>query len=310
MSSRNTRASGIALLTGVALLLLTAPGLGAESGGEASGGIKVLPGYQGDAYLKYYLNHPNDLSKERYVTEGSLSLDFALLSSDDRLFLFWNILMTAGMGPSVAENLPFSPLEMHYELVPFVERRTEQTLWRIGWLHACDHLILKAMEHPWYEEEGQGVAPDVYYNRAFAGVGTPTVRMPLQRQAFLHPGSGVPRPPFGLTWYVELGYYVRSLGGWVDSSSLSAHNDWNWDVKGEIRYPLWLDSAFALFANSRTHLLFDTDGEAFWREKLELEVLFEGGSCGSSIFFGAYVLDEHPRDSKEDLMDLGVRLFF
>jgi hypothetical protein len=289
-------------------LLLIAGGQPARADTNASDEIQILPGYSSDASLKYYLGQKGKLQKKRFLTEGSVAVDYALLSWGD-WSLIGDILMQCGMGESVTDNLPFSPLEMHYELTPFLERRGENLLWRLGWTHACDHLIYKDVEQPWYTEEGQNIEPDVYYNRIFAGAGTPAIRMPIQRQAFLKPGTA-PRPPLGLVWYVEAGYYLRSLGDSIDSKSLSGHNDWAWDFKGEVRVPLWTGRSAALFANSRTHLLLDEDGGAFWREKLELELLFAGGSYGSSVFFGAYVVDEHPRDSREDLQDIGLRFYF
>ena len=96
----------------------------------------------------------------------------------------------------------------------------------------------------------------------------------------------------------------------MDADSLYGGNDWTADLKLDVMIPLRLRRTYALFAASRAHVLFDTDADAFGRERLELESFFASRGFGSSVFLAWNAVDEHPRDSREGLFELGARFFF
>lgn len=267
-----------------------------------------LTGFSGDGRLLYFLNHQDAVQEERYVTEGAMTMDFILFSRADRFQVRARFFMLAEMGRSVAENLPFSPEESAYELNPFLEWRDVRRLYRFGLVHACQHLIYKDYEDPWYLEEGVNVAPDVYYNRLSLGVGSREIRPELLREAFRQNGAREKGP--SLVWYTEAGRYLRSLGGLLDEEALYGHNDWEADLNADVMIPLRVRRAFTLFAASRTQVLWNTRADTFWRERLELEAFFGSRGFGSSVFLAWNAVDEHPRDRKEGLFELGARFFF
>lgn len=266
-----------------------------------------LPGFSGGGHLLYFLDQQDELQEDRFVTEGFMELDFEILSRDC-LQLRMRFEMTAGMGQSVAKNLPFSPKEMAYAINPFVEYLSGGLMYRAGLVHACQHLIYKDNEEPWYLEEGVDIPPDIYFNRLYAGVGRQEARRERLTAAYL--GAAAPERKPRLVWYAEAGGYLRSLGGLMNADSLYGGNNWVADLKLDVMIPLRLRRTYALFAASRTHVLFDTDSDAFWRERLELESFFTSRGFGSSVFLAWNALDEHPRDSREGLFELGARFFF
>ena len=267
-----------------------------------------LSDFSGGGHLLYFLDQRDKLQEDRFVTEGVMELDFSLLSRADRLELRTRFEMSAGMGQSVAENLPFSPKEMAYEINPFLEYRAGGLLYRAGLVHACQHLIYKDNEDPWYLEEGVDIPPDVYFNRLYAGAGMQETRREVLQRTYLGALATAKKPP--AVWYVEAGWYLRSLGSLLDEESLYGDNDWVADLKADMMFPFRVRKAYALFAASRTHVLFDTDSNAYWRERLELEAFFASRGFGSSVFLAWNTVDEHPRDSREGLFELGARFFF
>ena len=152
------------------------------------------------------------------------------------------------------------------------------------------------------------IPPDVYFNRLYAGAGLLESRRELLKSTFL--GAAAPEKKPRLIWYAEAGWYLRSLGGWLDEESLSGDNPWAYDLKLDLMTPLRVRKAYALFAASRTHVLFDTLDSTYWRERLELETFFASRGFGSSVFLAWNAVDEHPRDSREGLFELGARFFF
>lgn len=237
-----------------------------------------------------------------------MELDFGLFSRSNRPALRLRFEMTAGMGKSVAEDLPFSPKEMAYEMNPFVEQQAGGLLFRAGLVHACQHLIYKDHDEPWYLAEGLDLPPDVYFNRLYAGMGRRESRREKLTAAYF--GKTVPHRTPPLLWYVEAGGYLRSLGELLAEESLYGDNDWAADAKADVMVPVLVRPSVALFVASRAHVLFDIHDHTFWRERLEVENFFASRGFGSSAFLAWNVVDEHPRDSREGLWEVGARFFF
>ena len=86
-------------------------------------GVQFLSGFSGGGHLLYFLDHQNELQEDRFVSEGLMEMDFSLASRADGFDLRLRFEMAANMGQSIAENLPFSPKEVAYEINPFVEYR-------------------------------------------------------------------------------------------------------------------------------------------------------------------------------------------
>lgn len=266
---------------------------------------QVLSGFSGLGRLGFFANRQDELQEERYVSEGAMTLDFNLLSRGERWALRSRFLLQADLGTSVAENLPFSPKETAYEITPFVEHRRGNWLARLGWNHACQHLIYKDFEEPWYTLEGSNIPPDVYYNRIFAGIGRRESRPELMWREYFGTPSVRPRA----VWYLEAGGYLRSLPG-MAADSLYGGNDWVGDVAGDLRLRLFGGDRWLLFATSRTQVLLDADDEVYARELLQLELAFASRGFGSSAYLGWHAIDEHPRDSKESLLEVGGMFYF
>ena len=269
--------------------------------------VKYLSSFSGTGRLQFFANQQDELQHERYITEGSMTLDFNFVSFKDKLSLRTRFTLLADMGTSVAENLPFSPKETAYEITPYVEYQQESHLVRFGWNHVCQHLIYKNNAEPWYTLEGSNLPPDVYYNRLFIGVGRREIRPEIMRQTFFQeePRSALPR----ILWYLEAGGYIRSLLD-MEQDSLTGGNDWTADLTAEIHLLLHAGDRWLLFANSRTQELLDVDQKIFSRELLQLEAAFDTRGFGLSLLLWVYVLDEHPRDSREGIVEIGAMSYF
>ena len=272
---------------------------------RAPNGIQWLSDFSGGGHLGFFSEQQDDLQEDRYVTEGLARLDFDLLSVGERWSLWSRFDLTVDLGKSVADNLPFSPKEMAYEFVPFVEYRRASHLARFGWNHACQHLIYKDNDEPWYLYEGSNVPPDVYWNRLFVGAGRAEIRPEIFRESYFGEGAARPR----LLWYVEAGGYLRSFPG-MNDDSLYGDNDWVADGKAEVRLLLHGAARWALFANSLTQVLLDVDDELCTREQLQVEAAFASRGFGSSLYAGWHVVDEHPRDDKEGMLEFGAAFYY
>ncbi len=291
-------------LAGAMLLAGAAQAEELEPVAPASGGVQFLSGYSGIGRLEFY-SHQDDLQDERYVTEGAMTMDFDLVSAGERWSVRSRFMLLADLGSSVTQNLPFSPKETMYEFTPYGEYQRGTWLARFGWDHVCQHLIYKDNEEPWYTVEGSNIPPDVYYNRLFVGAGRRESRPEILRQAFFQEG-GIPTR---VIWYFEAGGYLRSLPG-VDDESLYGDNDWVGDGLADIHLLLHAADRWLLFVNSRTQVLLDTGDEFYTRERLQLEAVFDSRGFGSAVYAGWHVLDEHPRDSKEGMTELGAVFYF
>ena len=57
-------------------------------------------------------------------------------------------------------------------------------------------------------------------------------------------------------------------------------------------------------------MLLDGEDEFFARELAQLEVAFASRGYGSSIYAGWHAVDEHPRDSKEGMVEFGASFYY
>lgn len=271
-------------------------------------GVRFLSGFSGQGRLEYFANQQDDLQEERYVTEGAVELDFVFVSFGERWAVRSRFCLAADLGDSVTENLPFSPKDVAYEIRPFAEYQRASHLYRFGWEHVCQHLIYKDHEEPWYIVAGSNdVPPDVYYNRLFVGAGRREIRPEILWQTSFGKEGGA-APPRAI-WYVEAGGYLRSVSG-MDADSFYGGNDWVADLTADLRLRVFTADRWMLFATSRTQLLLDGEDDVFARERLRLEAVFDSRAFGSSVYLGGHVVDEHPRDSKEGIVELGAAFYF
>ncbi|MFC1497290.1 hypothetical protein ACFLS1_02300 [Verrucomicrobiota bacterium] len=272
--------------------------------------VQWLSGYHSDSSLRFFFNRESGLEEDRFGSEADIRLQYIILSWQERLRLCFDVRLISVMGESIADNMPFSPMELSYHATPFIEYVRPGIIYRIGWNHACDHLVYKDNPDPWYQdEELNDMEPDIYYNRFFVAAGSPTIRRIVHRENICRDNNnkwGMGR----FVWYAEAANYIRSIGSMSDSDFLYGGNDWRWDFILKLRYPLFVGKSFALLANNRTVLLLDGDDETYWRDLLELELMLTGGRCGMSFFAGINLLDEHPYDSREGLGEVGFRFFF
>ncbi len=294
---------GAAVVLGMARAAVAEPAPEPE---PSPAGVRFLSTFAGTGRLGFFANARDDLQEERYVSEGAMELDFELVSRLERWAVRSRFLLQADLGTSVADNLPFSPKETAYEINPYVEWTRGRWLARFGWSHACQHLIYKDHEEPWYIAAGSNnVPPDVYWNRLHVGGGSREIRPEVLRRACFGEGAARPR----VVWYVEAGGYLRSFPG-MDDDSLYGSNDWVADAAADLRWRLFAADRWVLFATSRTQALLDTDDELTARQRVGLEAVFDSRGFGSSVYLAGHVVDEHPRDSKEELVEVGGVFYF
>jgi hypothetical protein len=260
--------------------------------------------FRGETQVGFFLGHDSDLERTRYRSEGRLLVQYAILEITPRSVLWFDLYMATEMGESVAEYLPFSPMTTSYSLSPFWEYSKNGRLYRIGWDHACNHLTYKEGLRPWYNDGVNYIEPDVYYNRIFAAAGSATD--PRLRRSAEYWNSEKPE----LHWCLETGWYVSSVFGLFSSREVQGGNDWAWDITARLSYPVLRANLSTLALNSETVLMIERDDDTYWRQRLELELFRRPSSYGTSAFLGLCLIDEHPRDSREGLCDIGFRVFF
>ena len=75
----------------------------------AGGEIRPLDDFSAVGRLGFFSNHDDGFQEDRYVSEGTVLLDFDLLSVGERWSLWSRFGLVVDLGISVADNLPFSP---------------------------------------------------------------------------------------------------------------------------------------------------------------------------------------------------------
>ena len=285
---------------GIALGFLLAT---AASGADES---RFLARLHGGGYLGFFANQQGEFDEDRYLTEGGLEADIFLYRFTPDTHLVWSITCATGMGEATTSGLPFSVQEVRYALVPFIEHRKGGRLMRFGLDHGCDHLILKDTAQPWYIRNEQQVLRDVYDNRLFAAVGSTSHRRATWRQRAKETDRAAPR------WihYIEVGYFLQELFGLVDEDALNEGNNWWWDLTYDLRCQLCNSEWGTLFASNRLHALLDRDDDLYWRDRIGIEFQPARSRIGSAYQLTWHALDEHPRDSKESLIELTASFFF
>jgi len=289
-----------ARLMTVGLVVLVAVGIAC---GEES---RFFPRVYSGGYLEFFANQQDAFDEDRYVSEGGLEADIFLVRFTPRTHLVWRITTATGMGEATTSGLPFSVQEVRYALAPFVEYNNDRLLVRAGLDHGCDHLILKDTEDPWYIRNRQQVLRDVYDNRLFVGMGSASERRATWREM----EQDATREAPGWIHYVETGYYLRELFGWVDKEALNEGNNWWWDLVYDLRARLWSGSAGDLFALNQLHVLLDRNEDLFWRDSIGIEYQPAGSGLGTAWGLSWQAVDEHVRDSKEGIVALSGRFFF
>ena len=96
---------------------------GAPEGASTNGFLRLLDDFSAVGRLGFFSNQDDEFQDDRYVSEGTVLLDFDLLSVGERWSLWSRFGLVVDLGKSIADNLPFSPKEMAYEISPFVEYR-------------------------------------------------------------------------------------------------------------------------------------------------------------------------------------------
>ena len=270
--------------------------------------IQFLPSCYVDGYLIYFANQRSKFDEKRFVGEGGAFMEFDVLAVGDTS-MFWDFRLNSRMGKSATSDLPFAIQEVNYALVPLIERPVDDWLWRFGFDHSCYHLVRKTNETPWYAESDAVPLNDVYYNRLFLDIGSQSARPAVWRRQNQEAARGQIRPS-RLAWTVEGGYYLRDFFNVISKDSLYKGNDWIWDAGAQIKCALFRHQLAVLAATSETQLLGDKDRDIYWREKVGLELTFLRGGFGSRLFVNANPLDEHPRDSREGIVEMGATFFF
>lgn len=257
----------------------------------------------GDFSFQSFNNPSTELQKARYQGKAILGTEFSIVNLK-AYSLFGDLHMATTTSDSTIRGLGISPMDITYATSMFGEYKSGGLLYRLGWSHACDHVIWKG-EDAWYDEHD--LPRDVFYHKVYLAAGTQTVRPIVQaKQIFDNEKRSLLER---LVWYTEVACFIRSLGS-IDKETLYCANNWQWQFTGELRYPLFAASKAAIFFNTRTVLLLDTSSRICWRESLQLEMFFRPGKFAASLFAGWYPIDEHPRDSLDGMTELGIRFVF
>ncbi|NQU41305.1 MAG: hypothetical protein HQ523_15255 [Lentisphaerae bacterium] len=285
------------------LILTAMVALAATSQAEESS--RFLTQLHGAGYMTLFGNRSGAFNRERYVSEGTLEADIFLFDFTPTTHLVWGITTATRMGKSTTSGLPFSVQEVNYALIPYLEMERGAHLVRVGLDHGCEHLILKDASQPWYIRDGERVLPTVYDNRLFAGFGSDTYR----RSTWKAQRQDASREAPHWIHYVEVGYYLQELFGLVSEDALNEGNNWWWDAHHDLRRQVWSGRRGDLFVINRLEFMIDREEECAWRDRIGLE--FQPATrVGSAFQLNWHPIDEHPRNSREDLIELVARFFF
>lgn len=255
--------------------------------------VTLLPDVEFDSDLRFFAFQKDSMFYEKYLCEVNHNIEIFLMRIRKNNFLIFRSDQKANMGHSVS-GLVFAPQEIAFSLTPFYEYRTKEVFFQAGLDHRCFHEIDRDKK------------PTIYWNMLFMGVGSKNYRMHSFNN-LINESDSVNMLD-RLSWYFVWGYYVREFGGLIEPRKIMSDiPDYEHELKLVYRYALlnWKKNILNLTGTT----MLDLGGKrtVFWQET-GLEINGQFNRFGGSVFLN-YIIDNGRFDSKDNLLEIGVRLY-
>lgn len=255
--------------------------------------ITLLPGVEFDSDLRFFAFQKDSIFYDKYLCEVNNRIEISLLRIRENSSLIFRSEQKANMGHSVS-GLIFAPQEIAFSLTPFYEYRLKELFFQAGLDHRCFHEIDRDKK------------PTIFWNMLFMGVGSKNYRIQSFSDLINEKKSLNLHNRF--SWYFVWGYYVREFFGIIEPKKIMTDiPDYNHEFKLFYRYALLMWKKNILNITGTT--MFDKSAKrtVCWQE-IGIEINGRFDSFGGSAFLN-YILDNGRFDSKDQLLEIGVRLY-
>jgi hypothetical protein len=260
--------------------------------------LSFLPEASFEGDYKIFALQKNDYLREKYENETNVEMDLAFLSFKERFYWMFRGEVRGGFGKSPYGML-LHPYDVAYALIPTLEYRSSPFHFDVGLDHRCFHLT---------DQRPTATDPVVYWNKVIFRVNSPSRREHPFNGRFIDTVSwnGFNR----LTWSFTWGYYISNFFGLVDPIKLMSITSLHYlhDFQLNVRFGLlrWKWGALSLTGASMFGFKQSEDG-AYWSQETGVETLFALRPFDSS-FFVNYILDKGLFNSKDRLLEFGIRV--
>ena len=288
------QAYAVPLLCGIAGLFVSPQG-GVD--------LVLFPRYHLTLDGTLFLNQNTPFQKTRYLIESRSDLVMGMLAFGEHLVWYNRVDVTYGMGRTPG-NVVFDPMDLVFNLSPFLELRLLPVVLRTGIDHVC------------YHEIDRKDFATVYWNRPFVAVETPNARSTEYLRGVT--GSGFSGGAGRLAASFSGGYFLKRFFGLVEPRKLNDNNNRILQGEGWVRYAVLVNREVVLVGYLETLAgLWRPPGEKrtlYWAQQTGIELYLLRSRQGA-LFYGTLTLDAmppyygQPRFSKHKMLRMGIRLF-
>jgi hypothetical protein len=280
----------------VFIVPFAANGFGDSATGSGTGGFDFFPEYHLNGEAIYFFNHQNQAYRTEYLMETNSDLELDLLSYNHFLYWVWELQNRLGAGRQ-NQIITFNPYESRYAVNPLLEFRTRPFNFQAGIEHPCFHNI-----------DRLGPLGETYYwNKIRINVNTKNFRLGDYRQGLTgeEKGKFISRFSGG----IRIGYFLKDLGGLVDTGVLNGGHSYFMDGGGEARYAFYLSRRWIVNARLGIDWKRDRAGNFYqaYVPGLEGHPLFGKGGFAIFVYYNAF--DNLPLRPRNKLVEFGIRFY-
>jgi hypothetical protein len=259
--------------------------------------IAILPDASFDGDYKKFVFQKNRTFRKYYQAEANLNADIAFVGVMQRFYFMFRGELHAGLGESPFGML-LHPFLTSYATTPFLEYRFDKIHVSAGLDHRCFHYV-------------DVLPPDpiVYWNKFYITINSPHRRsLPFVTGLLSDEGwRGFNR----LVWSFSWGYYINEFFDMMPTYKLMSVDGpyYFHDFQLNAQYGLarWGWGAVALTDATLFGVKRKGKG-SYWAQETGLEVLLAHRFFDTSLFVN-YILDEGRFNSKDRLLEFGIRLY-
>ena len=259
--------------------------------------VALLPEVSCEGDYKIFALQKNDYMRKYFSSETNLSFDLGFIGVSRRFYLMFRGEVTAGFGESEMHML-LHPFTSSYATIPTFEYRFEQVHVAAGLDHRCYHYIDVAPPDP-----------IVYWNKFIITAYSPNHRMHPYLSTLLSEVGW--RWPNRLNWSFSWGYYINKFFDLIDPIKLMSisrpHYLHDFQLTAQYGVVHWKWGALAVTDATMIGIKHSGEG-VYWSQKTGADLLLNRRLFDASLFVD-YILDDGCFNSKDRLLEFGIRIF-
>jgi hypothetical protein len=295
------------LIVAATAIAAVQPSLDSSSKTTGKRSFEFLPEMHMSGFLSRYLLQKNDYFTKHYFLGSNVTLEPVWVSYAKLAYFAMVFEINPGMGQKGLDNVLFDPIDINYALMTIFEFRFRPCIVHIGEDHRCFHEI------------DRKDFPTVYWNMLYLAAATKNYRAPgFYAQCAAENGWALLRR---LSLYIRWGVFLKGFFDITIDNNVDYENNRIHEALFEGRYAYFCRQNVVLSVDSKTKAGLwkekEIDGgerKPYWEQWFGMQAAF----CSQNralMLFANYILDDiplyrgKPRFSKDQLLEIGVRIF-